>query len=110
MVENMSNGFTIALICIIILMSVVLIYLKKKQIEFRKEIDELMKEIEEGRERLRILASTNIVDKAVNSALESDDFKDIVKTSLENKLSEDIIIKVVSKAIEEIKRKEGVDI
>lgn len=106
----MSNGFTIALICIIILMSVVLIYLKKKQIEFRKEIDELMKEIEEGRERLRILASTNIVDKAVNSALESDDFKNIVKTSLENKLSEDIIIKVVSKAIEEIKRKEGVDI
>lgn len=106
----MSNGFTIALICIIILMSVVLIYLKKKQIEFRKEIDELMKEIEEGRERLRILASTNIVDKAVNSALESDDFKNIVKTSLDNKLSEDIIIKVVSKAIEEIKRKEGVDI
>lgn len=106
----MSNGFTIALICIIILMSVVLIYLKKKQIEFRKEIDELMKEIEEGRERLRILASTNIVDKAVSSALESDDFKDIVKTSLDNKLSEDIIIKVVSKAIEEIKRKEGVDI
>lgn len=106
----MSNGFTIALICIIILMSVVLIYLKKKQIEFRKEIEELMKEIEEGRERLRILASTNIVDKAVNSALESDDFKNIVKTSLDNKLSEDIIIKVVSKAIEEIKRKEGVDI
>ena len=106
----MSNGFTIALICIIILMSVILIYLKKKQIEFRKEIEELMKEIEEGRERLRILASTNIVDKAVNSALESDDFKDIVKTSLENKLSEDIIIKVVSNAIEEIKRKEGVDI
>ena len=106
----MSNGFTIALICIIILMSVVLIYLKNKQIEFRKEIEELMKEIEEGRERLRILASTNIVDKAVNSALESDDFKNIVKTSLDNKLSEDIIIKVVSKAIEEIKRKEGVDI
>lgn len=76
--------------------------------EFRKEIDELTKEIEEGKERLRLLASTNIVDKAVNSALESDDFKNIIKTSLNNKLSEDNIAKVVSKAIEEIKREEGV--
>lgn len=104
----MSNGFTIALICIIILISVLVIYLKKKQIEFRKEIEELTKEIEEGKEKLRLLASTNIVDKAVNDALESDDFKNIIKTSLDNKLSEDIIAKVVSKAIEEIKRKEGV--
>ena len=104
----MSNGFTIALICIIILISALVIYLKKKQIEFRKEIKELTKEIEEGKEKLRLLASTNIVDKAVNDALESDDFENVIKTSLDNKLSEDIIAKVVSKAIEEIKRKEGI--
>lgn len=97
----MSNGFTIALICIIILISALVIYLKKKQIEFRKEI-------EEGKERLRLLASTNIVDKAVNDALESDDFKNIIKSSLDNKLSEDNITKVVRIAIEEIKREEGV--
>lgn len=101
----MSNGFTIALICIIILISALVIYLKKKQIEFRKEIEELTKEIEEGKERLRLLASTNIVDKAVNDALESDDFKNIIKTSLDNKLSEDNITKVVRMAIEEIKEK-----
>ena len=93
----MSNGFTIALICIIILISALVIYLKKKQIEFRKEIEELTKEIEEGKEKLRLLASTNIVDKAVNDALESDDFKNIIKSSLDNKLSED-----------KIKREEGV--
>ena len=87
----MSNGFTIALICIIILISALVIYLKRRQLEFRKEIDELTKEIEEGKERLRLLASTNIVDKAVNDALESDDFKNIIKTSLDNKLSEDNI-------------------
>ena len=104
----MSNGFTIALICIIILISALVIYLKKKQIEFRKEIKELTKEIEEGKEKLRLLASTNIVDKSVNDALESDDFENVIKTSLDNKLSEDIIAKVVSKAIEEIKRKEGI--
>ena len=104
----MSNGFTIALICIIILISALVIYLKKKQIEFRKEIEELTKEIEEGKERLRLLASTNIVDKAVNDALESDDFKNIIKSSLDNKLSEDNITKVVRIAIEEIKREEGV--
>lgn len=104
----MSNGFTIALICIIIVISALVIYLKKKQIEFRKEIEELTKEIEEGKEKLRLLASTNIVDKAVNDALESDDFENVIKTSLDNKLSEDIIAKVVSKAIEEIKRKEGI--
>ena len=104
----MSNGFTIALICIIILISALVIYLKKKQIEFRKEIEELTKEIEEGKERLRLLASTSIVDKAVNDALESDDFKNIIKTSLDNKLSEDNITKVVRIAIEEIKREEGV--